>query len=169
MINLHERMLPTSAGVEPVTSWSPVGRRIQLSHRGRPLGSLNPLWFQENRVSFKPVLEGPMQLCKLIQDSGFLAFTRYLFPRSTVTEFILYSGRQRRLVRFTEALADLGLCLVHMPDSAFCTKCLNLQVFLYCCNDNQFLVKEVFPGETFYCLLLNSINVTKVLLMSHGR
>ena len=27
-------MLPTSAGVEPVTSWSPVGRRIQLSHRG---------------------------------------------------------------------------------------------------------------------------------------
>ena len=34
MINLHERMLPTSAGVEPATSWSPVGRRIQLSHRG---------------------------------------------------------------------------------------------------------------------------------------
>ena len=33
-INLHERMLPTSAGVEPATSWSPVGRRIQLSHRG---------------------------------------------------------------------------------------------------------------------------------------
>ena len=32
MINLHERMLPTSA--EPATSWSPVGRRIQLSHRG---------------------------------------------------------------------------------------------------------------------------------------
>ena len=36
MINLHERMLPTSAGVEPATSWSPVRRRIQLSHRGRP-------------------------------------------------------------------------------------------------------------------------------------
>ena len=35
MINLHERMLPTSAGVEPATSWSPVGRRIQLSHRDR--------------------------------------------------------------------------------------------------------------------------------------
>ena len=28
-------MLPTSAGVEPVTSWSPVGRRFQQSHRGR--------------------------------------------------------------------------------------------------------------------------------------
>ena len=35
MTNLHERMLPTSAGVEPMTSWSPVGRRIQLSHRGQ--------------------------------------------------------------------------------------------------------------------------------------
>ena len=40
MINLHERMLPTSAGVEPATSWSPVGRRIQLSHRGRLLSIL---------------------------------------------------------------------------------------------------------------------------------
>ena len=28
-------MLPTSAGVEPATSWSPVGWRIQLSHRGQ--------------------------------------------------------------------------------------------------------------------------------------
>ena len=35
MISLHERMLPTSAGVEPATSWSPVGRRIQMSHRGQ--------------------------------------------------------------------------------------------------------------------------------------
>ena len=30
-------MLPTSAGVEPATSWSPIGRRIQLSHRGQSL------------------------------------------------------------------------------------------------------------------------------------
>ena len=36
MINLHERMLPTSAEVEPATSWSPVGRHTQLSHRGQP-------------------------------------------------------------------------------------------------------------------------------------
>ena len=28
-------MLPTSVRVEPATSWSPVGRRIQLSHQGR--------------------------------------------------------------------------------------------------------------------------------------
>ena len=32
-------MLPTSAGVEPATSWSPVGRRIQLSHEANPMGS----------------------------------------------------------------------------------------------------------------------------------
>ena len=48
MINLHERMLPTSAGVEPATSWSPVGRRIQLSHQGRPIHCYNNfkvMWF----------------------------------------------------------------------------------------------------------------------------
>ena len=28
------RMMPTSAGVEPATSWPPVRRRIQLGHRG---------------------------------------------------------------------------------------------------------------------------------------
>ena len=33
-------MLPTSAGVEPATSWSPVGQRIQLSNRGQ----LHPVW-----------------------------------------------------------------------------------------------------------------------------
>ena len=31
MIYFHERILPTSAEVEPATSWSPV----QLSHRSR--------------------------------------------------------------------------------------------------------------------------------------
>ena len=43
IINLHERMLPTSAGVEPATSWSPVGRRIQLSHRGLLYATLTVL------------------------------------------------------------------------------------------------------------------------------
>ena len=37
-------MLPTSAGVEPATSWSPVGRRIQLSHRGRQALANNKLF-----------------------------------------------------------------------------------------------------------------------------
>ena len=33
MINLHERMLPTSAGVQPATSWSPVGRASNCATR----------------------------------------------------------------------------------------------------------------------------------------
>ena len=63
-INLHERMLRTSAGVEPATSWSPVGRRIQLSHRGRqstifdlitahaPITSSNSVVFRSQPVYF---------------------------------------------------------------------------------------------------------------------
>ena len=35
MINLHERMLLTSVGIEPAAFWSPVGWRIQMNHRGR--------------------------------------------------------------------------------------------------------------------------------------
>ena len=57
MINLHERLLPTSAGVEPATSWSPVGRRIQLSHRGRhgdiELSTLN-MGISYNVMASKP-------------------------------------------------------------------------------------------------------------------
>ena len=58
MINLHERMLPTSAGAEPATSWSPVGRRIQLSHRGRPIklnkisNILNEISSLVNKISY---------------------------------------------------------------------------------------------------------------------
>ena len=50
LISLHERMLPTSAGVEPGTSWSPVGRRIHLSHRGKPVGSGNSVKMRACRV-----------------------------------------------------------------------------------------------------------------------
>ena len=50
MINLHERILPTSAGVEPVTSWSPVRWRIQLSYRGRHS------WVENVRNNAIPVL-----------------------------------------------------------------------------------------------------------------
>ena len=42
-------MLPTSAGIEPATSWSPVGRRIQLSHRGRhEFGKSHVYWKRDN-------------------------------------------------------------------------------------------------------------------------
>ena len=36
MINLHERMLPTSAGVEPATFWSPVGRTSNWATKAGP-------------------------------------------------------------------------------------------------------------------------------------
>ena len=43
-------MWPTSAGVEPATSWSPVGRRIQLSHRGRQMGFY--IYIYKNKISW---------------------------------------------------------------------------------------------------------------------
>ena len=49
-------MLPTSAGVEPATSWSPVGRRIQLSHRGQQYNDLDPI-YTENSLNY------PVQPC----------------------------------------------------------------------------------------------------------
>ena len=36
MINLHERMLPTSVGIEPATSWSPVGRASNWATEASP-------------------------------------------------------------------------------------------------------------------------------------
>ena len=53
MITLHERMLPTSAGVEPATSWSPAGRRIQLSHRGRQRNEFFPIRVKTETGSHK--------------------------------------------------------------------------------------------------------------------
>ena len=50
VINLRERMLPTSAGIEPATSWSPDGRRIQLSHRG---WQALPVFKMKNKTSFE--------------------------------------------------------------------------------------------------------------------
>ena len=64
MINLHKRMLPTSAGVEPATSWSPVGRRIQLSHRG---------WLRYNSFHAIPYLES----WALAGLKGLVSATRY--------------------------------------------------------------------------------------------
>ena len=52
-------MLPTSAGVEPATSWSPVGRRIQLSHRGQPKsGRPKSVSRKEIIYKIKEIIEG---------------------------------------------------------------------------------------------------------------
>ena len=55
-INLHERMLPTSAGVEPATSLSPVGRRIQMSHRGRLKSSVMYFCESEKNLPLKKII-----------------------------------------------------------------------------------------------------------------
>ena len=58
-------MLPTSAGEEPATSWSPVGRRIQLSHRGR-------LKIGRCMSKFGPVLDEVLQIFAYL---GLILFT----------------------------------------------------------------------------------------------
>ena len=46
-------MLPISAGVEPATSWNPVGRRIQLSHRGRLHEMSKPVFWENKKNILK--------------------------------------------------------------------------------------------------------------------
>ena len=55
-INLHQRMLPTSVGVEPATSWSPVRRRIQLSHRGQLIYGLRSQRFEDIPEKYELIL-----------------------------------------------------------------------------------------------------------------
>ena len=58
MINLHKRMLPTSAAVEPATSWSPVRWRIQLSHRGHfKMWYLTHYWTGFSRKNFRLLIQ----------------------------------------------------------------------------------------------------------------
>ena len=70
-------MLPTSAGVEPATSWSPVGRRIQLSHRCRPqvflLQSFYQIYQMGRRMTKRPLLR-----IRLASPRPYCAATRRL-------------------------------------------------------------------------------------------
>ena len=75
MINLHERMLPTSAGVEPATFWSPVGRRIQLSHQA---GRIRKIELCNKSLALEKV---PFLFnCKvlIINESSHIKWTLYL-------------------------------------------------------------------------------------------
>ena len=66
-------MLPTSAGVEPATSWSPVGRRIQLSHRGRQTLGLRVSYADMKISSLKSTFKVKLndeKLSKLILPSN---------------------------------------------------------------------------------------------------
>ena len=71
-------MLPTLAGVEPATSWSPVGRRIQLSHRGRLTGvGSNSIfcngckhWVHKNCSGLKRLKNDPDYRCTQCQGTA---------------------------------------------------------------------------------------------------
>ena len=56
-------MLPTSAGVEHATSWSPVGRHIQLSHRGR-----RTRWCKREHVESNALNNWKLKIFKIIDE-----------------------------------------------------------------------------------------------------
>ena len=85
MINLHERMLPTSAGFEPATSWSPVGRGIQLSHRGR-LKMLERVLGESVMLTLQQMLcNGAAKKNLLVLRGIFWADTHEALSKRTVT------------------------------------------------------------------------------------
>ena len=73
-------MLPTSAGDEPATSWSPVGQRIQLSHRGRQVNHqpdkfLSPIFvFPKKDGEYRMILN----LKELNQNTEYHHFKMYI-------------------------------------------------------------------------------------------
>ena len=100
-------MLPTSAGVEPATSWSPVGRRIQLSHRGRrTLGKL----FIRRYIEFFFIIIFCISLRK--QDLTFMQMHEMSNPifwrkkiRKNITN-LSSAGLAKRVVKVEQARAS---------------------------------------------------------------
>ena len=104
MIYLHERMLPTSAGVEPATSWSPVGRRIQLSHRG-PGTMVIPPWLglpksRTNLHGPKDVRAFEFQMYSIIYSR--LSLSR--IPRDSLKYFEISVPRHIRVERVRKTI-----------------------------------------------------------------
>ena len=81
-------MLPTSAGVEPATSWSLVGRHIQLSHRGQQYNDLDPI-YTENSLNY------PVQPCNnnnnKKSDLPYLIFFFRPKPETHIFFFFLFA------------------------------------------------------------------------------
>ena len=81
-------MLPTSAGVEHATSWSPVGRRIHLSHRGpvqRVMDMVDVLKFHTPKfltIWHRQTLQA--QIMKEQSDQGLYCLP---FPPALVAQF----------------------------------------------------------------------------------
>ena len=73
MINLHERMLPTSAGVEPATSWSPVGRASNCATEGGYSISINE---ETDSISLK--LPSRSSFCQCLYINTTVCLNEYL-------------------------------------------------------------------------------------------
>ena len=78
-------MLPTSEGVEPSTYWSPVGRRIQMSHRDR-YGSDKELFLEIQAIK-----------SQITENFKFWCF----FVAFVVADvFIIYNNKYSKLYRY---------------------------------------------------------------------
>ena len=133
-------MLPTSAGVEPTTSWSPVGRRIQLSHRGRlisgvligkqksprsyatekahcqDLFALNiRKWTVKRKSSFEHAQNGRFQIILRIKYNPGICS---LFIYSVVSNDSV-TGQRRPWSDCADAQSDLGLAVRIYPKTPF--------------------------------------------------
>ena len=119
-------MLLTSAGVEPATSWSPVGQRIQLSHRDRHL--TGTCYFVKNKCFLVP-----LAFTTLLANSADDKFvTVFLFFKKTGFDILcklspmetvcmkcqlLFSGKKRKIIsicRLQKILPrNLSISLIH--------------------------------------------------------
>ena len=102
MINLHQRMLPISAGVEPETSKSPVRRRIQM--RPAPLHAVK--WICSNPLLVvKQICSNRLQIVKWI-CSNTLQVVKWTCsnPLQVVTRKTPNSIMDRFLKRLTKML-----------------------------------------------------------------
>ena len=138
-------MLPTSAGVEPATSWSPVGRRIQLSHRGRQLGIVHTAcnWNLCLRVSPQLVTESQV----------LIEFWVWSWPVSQVPEWVASFG-----FKFCASLGmhflglntlfGIDLCLWFSSKLEIESKGLNEFLANQVCEDDLCLANHTFLNFT---------------------
>ena len=132
MINLHERMLPTSAGggggggggVEPATSWSPVGRRIQLSHRGR-------LFWRVSHPRSVSSLQSSFDSASVV---SYVAFVLSLF----VPQLVFLQHFLGIFITFFDTIAVLSFVsmFIVLKGHSFCLNIFHFNTLMYKYNEN---------------------------------
>ena len=116
MINLHERMLPTSAGVKPATSWSPVGRSSNwATEAGAAKWENVPIhMFAKHRLK---------STCACAQsDQSFMSTWKYIASmviQNTPNEFAEQTGRTSPKVRFLTLLCVLFVVIPFYIDTQY--------------------------------------------------